>query len=200
MTDLPQTCALKSVPLIRDLVLNPGESLDLPVVHLGFFEKGFESGSNTLRRYIHQRLTPQYRGKPTLPAVAYTLWPGISVTYTEEELRRQVDAAAEAGVEMFCVDADWYKGGHSRGRGNWEVDPEKFPRGMEPFADYVRSRGMGMGLYFEAVAFPWTNLARQHPEFFYRLPEGFHPLKYNFSSPRSLRPLDRPDRPLRGAL
>ncbi len=181
----PTDLKIEVGPLIKDLVLDPGESLDLPVVHLGFFEKGFESGTNGLRRYIHQRLTPHYRGKPMVPHVAYTLWPGISVTYTEEELRRQVDAAAEAGVEMFCVDADWYKGGHSRGRGNWEVDPEKFPRGMEPFAEYVRSKGMGMGLYFEAVAFPWTNLPQAHPEYFYKLPEGFHPLKYNFSSPEA---------------
>ena len=179
----PSDLRIEVGPLIKDLVLDPGESLELPVVHLGFFENGFESGSNALRRYIHQRLTPSYRGKPMVPAVAYTLWPGISVTYTERELRRQADAAAEAGVEMFCVDADWYKGGHAKGRGNWEVDPEKFPRGLEPFADYVRSKGMGLGLYFEAVALPGTNLARQHPEFFYQLPQGFFPLKYNFSSP-----------------
>ena len=172
-------------PTIHDLVLEPGESLDLPVVHMGFFDHGLELGSNAVRRYIQERLTPHYRGKAMVPAVAYTLWPGMSVTYSEEELRRHATAAADLGVEMFCVDADWYTGGHSRGRGNWEVDPEKFPNGLEPFAEFVRSKGMGLGLYFEAVAFSNSKLAREHPEHFYRLPEGFFPLKYNFSSPEA---------------
>jgi len=102
----PSDVKIEVGPLIKDLVLGPGESLDLPVVHLGFFEKGFESGTNGLRRYIHQRLTPHYRGKPMVPHVAYTLWPGISVTYTEEELRRQVDAAAEAGFVCLAQAGD----------------------------------------------------------------------------------------------
>ena len=172
-------------PTIHDLVLKPGESLDLPVAHLGFFDEGLEAGSNALRRYTQERLTLQYRGKPMVPAVAYTLWPGMSVTYSEEELRRHATAAADLGVEMFCVDADWYTGGHSRGRGNWEVDRQKFPNGLKPFSDFVRARGMGLGLYFEAVAFDHSRLAREHPEYFYRLPEGFFPLKYNFSSPQA---------------
>ena len=172
-------------PLINNLILNPGETLDLPVVHIGFFQDGFERGSNILRRYIHEYITPPYQNKPMVPAVAYTLWPGISVTYTEQELRRQVDTAAKVGVEMFCVDADWYTGGHSKGRGNWEVDLEKFPNGLEPFADYVRSKGMGLGLYFESVAFRTSKLGREHPEYFYQLPSGFFPLKYNFSLPEA---------------
>ncbi len=181
----PADLRIEVGPTIHSLVLEPGESLDLPVVHLGFFDEGLEAGSNALRRYIQERLTLQYRGKPMVPAVAYTLWPGMSVTYSEEELRRHAGAAADLGVEMFCVDADWYTGGHSRGRGNWEVDPEKFPNGLRPFSEFVRSKGMGLGLYFEAVAFSHTRLAREHPEHFYQLPDGFFPLKYNFSSPEA---------------
>ena len=60
----PSDVKIEVGPLIKDLILDPGESLDLPVVHLGFFEKGFESGTNGLRRYIHQRLTPTTGGNP----------------------------------------------------------------------------------------------------------------------------------------
>ncbi len=170
---------------ITDLVLEPGESLELPAVHVGFFEHGFESGTNACRRYIHRRLTPLYLGKPMVPPVNYSMWGGIEAPYTEEDLYPQVDAAAEIGVEMFMVDCDWYPGDYRTGLGNWEIDRGKFPSGMEAFSEYVRSRGMGLGLYFEAVARPGTRLAREHPELFYQLPPEFGLFKLNLGLPEA---------------
>ena len=172
-------------PAVKKLVLAPGESLELPCAHIGFFSGGFASGGNACRRYIHGRLTPRYMGSETLPPVAYTLWPGIASPYTDKDLYPQVDAAAEAGVEMFCLDADWYAGGYPGGVGNWEVDQEKFPNGLEPFAKHVRAKGMGLGLYFDSGASPGSRLAREHPEFFYALPDGYSPLKLNFGLPEA---------------
>lgn len=167
---------------LTKLVLAPGRSAQLPAIHVGFFNGGFEGGTNACRRYIHQRLMPRYQGKPTLPPVAYTIWGGIVAPYTDEQLRPHVAAAAEMGVEMFCVDADWYEGTYGTGLGNWRADPEKFPDGIEAFAQYVQSKGMGMGLYFDGSAVPGTRLVREHPEFFYNIASD-HTLKYNFGDP-----------------
>ena len=174
-------------PEVKDLVLEAGESLELPPTHIGFFEKGFESGSNACRHYIHQRLTPLYRGKRLVPPISYHMWPGMGLArpQTEKELYPHVDAAADLGVEMFCLDVSWWPGGYEEGLGNWEVDLEKFPNGLEPFSEYLRSKGMGLGLYFDATAVRGTKLAREHPEFFYKLPPHFKPLKYNFGSPEA---------------
>jgi len=176
---------VKIGPLVKDLVLKAGESLELPAAHVGFFEGGFEAGTNACRRYIHQRLMPRYQGKLTVPPVAYTLWPGLAAPYDERLLKPHVDKAAELGVEMFCVDADWCPGLFPDDTGTWEADPEKFPSGLEAFAEYVKSKGMGMGLAFDAAVAPGTRLHREHPEFVYDLPHGFLRHKFHFGKPEA---------------
>lgn len=170
-------------PRVSNLLLEAGDSVALPAVHIGFFDDGFESGTNACRRYIRECLTPRYQGKPTLPPVTYSVWPGIDENFTQDDLFPHVDAAAEMGVEMFMVDAGWYAGGYPRGLGDWEVDLAKFPDGYEAFSAYARARGIGVGLYIDGTAWPGTRLPSAHPEFYYDLPPDYRPLRYNFSRP-----------------
>ncbi|MCC7355797.1 MAG: alpha-galactosidase [Anaerolineae bacterium] len=158
---------------VRNLVLAPGESLALPVVHLIFFEGDTADGGNACRRYLHERIVPRHFGQAPLPQVAYDHWFGIRADFDEALLRRQVDRATEVGCDYFVVDAAWFKGAlppadFSHGVGNWEHDPAKFPHGLEPFAEYVRSRGMKLGLWFEFErAHRESDSVREHPEWYW---------------------------------
>jgi len=158
------------------LVLAAGDSYDLPPVHLGFFDGGFEEGTNALRRHIYEQVCPPYQGKPMLPRVSYDHWFGIENRNTIDFMKTQADRAAEMGVEVFVHDAAWFSGGFPDGVGNWDqVDAAKFPNGLEELADYVRSKGMDFGLWFEIErAAPGTNAVREHPEFFVEAPQ-LHP-------------------------
>ena len=153
---------------IDGLVLEPGESLELPPTHVGFFTGSFDEGTNALRRHIYQHVCHSYQGKPMLPKVSYDHWYGIHNRNTLDFLKTQVDRATELGVEIFVHDAAWFSGGFPNGVGNWDsVDKEKFPDGLEPLAEYVRSKGMNFGLWFEIErAAPGTAAVREHPEFF----------------------------------
>jgi alpha-galactosidase len=92
-----------------------------------------------------------------------------------------VDAAAEVGQEIFEVDAGWYQGtpyspywdmrntwpAISHSLGNWELGEERsrFPSGLKDLADYVRSKGMKFGLWFELErAGPDSFLAKKYPD------------------------------------
>jgi alpha-galactosidase len=143
-------------PRVHDLVLQPGESLRLPRVHVGVWGgRGAtaEDGFNHLRRHVRDALAPDVMGRRPHPFVAYDHWFGIEQRITEPLLRRQADRAAELGLEYFVVDAAWFGGAtenFANGVGNWErVDETKFPAGLEPLAGYVRSKGMHFGLWFE---------------------------------------------------
>jgi alpha-galactosidase len=161
-------CAFKSPCPIA-----PGETVDLPPVHLGFFNGGFDEGTNALRRHIYEQVCPHYQGKPTLPRVSYDHWFGIENRNTIDFMKTQVDRAAEMGAEVFVHDAAWFEGGFPHGVGNWDrVDREKFPNGLEELADYVRSKGMDFGLWFEIErAAPETSAVRNHPELFVEAPQ-----------------------------
>jgi alpha-galactosidase len=135
---------------VRGVTLEPGEKLPLPDVHLGFFRGGPEAGTNALRRHLYERVCPNYQGKPTLPRVSYDHWFGIGNSLNMDRMKAQAVRAAQLGVEVFVVDAAWFPGDFPHGVGNWDqVDRAKFPDGLEPLADYVRSLGMDFGLWFE---------------------------------------------------
>jgi alpha-galactosidase len=153
---------------VSSLEIGAGEVLDLPNIHLGFFKGGPEAGTNALRRYLYEHVCPPYQGKPLLPRVSYDHWFGIGNNLNFDEMKRQAVRAAELGIEVFVVDAAWFSGDFPDGVGNWnEVDRAKFPDGLEPLAEYIRSLDMDFGLWFEIErAHDGTQALREHPEFF----------------------------------
>ncbi len=167
-------------PLVRGMVLEPGESIRLPRVHLGVYGSAGENrqeGFNSVRRYVARVLAPDVEGRRPWPFVAYVHWFGIHEDFSESLLRRQADRAAELGLEYFVVDAAWYPSPTPNfydGVGNWErVDRAKFPDGLEPLADYVRARGMRFGLWFEPErARVGSDWAVQHPDWFWDAGRG----------------------------
>jgi alpha-galactosidase len=150
-----------------DFTMNVGEVLELAPVHFGFFDGGIEEGPNAVRRYLRQRICPPLAGAPVLPHLAYDHWFGVEEDFDEPFLRAQADRAAELGLEYFVLDAGWFDGGFRHGAGNWFADPEKFPQGIRPFADYVRSKGLKFGLFHEPErANRGSEWVRRHPELF----------------------------------
>lgn len=171
---------------VENLTLDPGESLELPAVHLVFFDGGFENGSNACRGYIRDCLSPRYLGKPVVPPAAYTIWPGIVAPYTEKDIHPQIDTASELGLEIFMVDDAWYPGDFPRGRGNWYPDPVKFPDGLEPVAEHVKAKGMGFGLFFEPeMAEPGSWILRKYKKYFYPSRDAGGRAIFNFSDPEA---------------
>jgi alpha-galactosidase len=155
---------------VSGMVLAPGETLELPAVHLGFFRGDFGAGTNALRRYLVEQVCP-----PAKALVSYDSWFGLENNFAADIMKAQVDRAAELGVEVFVHDAAWFPGGFPAGVGNWETtDPQKWPDGLEPLAEYVRSKGMEFGLWFEIErGAPGTAAVREHPEFFIPAPPGW---------------------------
>jgi alpha-galactosidase len=98
-------------------------------------------------------------------------WSYEDKTLDEAVFRRNVDAAAELGIEICALDAGWF--GPSDGathwyeqRGDWDtVNSERFPSGLRALSDYVHERGMAFGLWCEIEAIgKEARLARERPE------------------------------------
>ena len=169
-----ETSRLRAGIKCQGMILEPGETLRLPDVHIGFFNGGPDGGSNALRRYLHQQVCARYHGQPMLPRLSYDHWFNIANNFDEVLLKREARRASELGVETFVVDAAWFAGGFPHGAGNWNrLDAAKLPNGLEPVAEYVRELGMDFGLWFEPErATLDSDLYREHPEWFLKLPES----------------------------
>lgn len=160
--------------------LQPGEEISAPTILLGCYRGRLADGSNSLRRLIRSEYLPKLDGKEPAPVTVYDTWWNINVEFDEALLQRMVDVAAEVRQEYFLLDAGWFAGapttrvGFGAGVGNWEeIDRNKFPNGLRPFADYVRSKGLKFGLWFEPERVArGSTLARQHPDWVIWLPDS----------------------------
>jgi alpha-galactosidase len=148
--------------------LRPGEEISGPSILIGCYRGAISDGSNRLRRLIRERIARQ---SPALPVLLYDSWFNIGVAFDEALLHREADAARALGLEYFLLDAGWYTGTtapyhFSEGVGNWEsVDGTKLPSGLGALADYVRSKDLKFGLWFEPERVArGTIVARKHPD------------------------------------
>ena len=126
--------------------LLPGETFATPVVFLGGFHGGADGAGNALRRWVREVLgNPETWKNSNYPLVVNNSWGG-GMTVNEEIAQRMIRDASDLGVEMFHIDAGWF-----RGVGDWYPNPQKFAHGLAPIADYAHQRGLKFGLWVD-----WT--------------------------------------------
>lgn len=70
---------------------------------------------------------------------------------TTDKLLPLIDAAADVGAEIFCIDAGWYDedGDWWDSVGEWVPSRTRFPGGIEKVIDHIQERGMVAGLWLE---------------------------------------------------
>jgi alpha-galactosidase len=118
----------------------PGESFEAPPIFIGCYQGQVDDGANRLRRWVRRNLTPAVRVKP-YPLLVNNSW-GSGMAVDEALSRKMIDESADLGLEMFHIDAGWF-----RTVGDWRPDPRKFPNGLGPIADYAHQRGLKFGLW-----------------------------------------------------
>lgn len=154
------------------LYLGSGESFKTPKMVLTRSENGFGALSRSLHRFERDAVLPRNNAKKPRPIV-YNTWETLYFNVNEENLKRLADLAAEIGVEVFVVDDGWFKGRNDdrAGLGDWVPDPEKFPHGLGPVIEHVKSRGMIFGIWVEPeMVNPDSDLYRLHPDWVYHFP------------------------------
>src|SRR6185437_14597532 len=85
------------------------------------------------------------RSDPTYPLTVSNSW-GSGMAVDETLARRMIVDAAQLGLEMFHLDAGWF-----RGVGDWQADAAKFPHGIAGVADFAHAHGLKFGLWID-----WT--------------------------------------------
>ena len=147
-------------------VLSPGESVSTPEVHMGPMHGPVDEVVGSW--YSHMRksvVPPRPRGKEM-----YTVGARV-VEEPDEWILREIDIAAEMGVEAFMVDAGWY--GEKFGswvdlRGDWQ-EGSWLPGGLNGVRKYTQEKGLLFGLWQEPeTATPKSRLAKSHPEWILR--------------------------------
>ena len=148
--------------------------LPVPGALVSAFEGHWDYGAQPIVRFIRQRLLRNLG--PDWPLVQYNNWYGYEGTFDEKSLMDSARAAHDIGCELFTLDAGWYgKGDWSATVGDWTVNNQRFPNGLEAVSKVVHQLGMKFGLWIEIeCAAPDTPVGRAHPDWY--LSQGAHRL------------------------
>jgi len=151
--------------------IQPGESFETPQVFTMVYNnlKDPEEILNTavpdfVRKHMGIRLSVLGE-KPTF---VYNTWVPFGKNINEKLVMELCKAAADAGMKEFIIDDGWQDS-----YGDWGIDSQKFPNGLKPVFDYIKSLGMKPGLWVSVgSASSNSNVFKQHPEWFVRDKNG----------------------------
>jgi len=141
--------------------LGRGESYSTPPLLVAASRDGLTGVMAAFHR--HLRATSPTSRRP----VIVNTWEAVYFQHDNERLFELAKRAARVGAERFVLDDGWFLGRRddTAGLGDWEVDPEVWPKGLAPLADLVTSLGMDFGLWIEPeMVNPNSHLYRNHPD------------------------------------
>ena len=138
------TVGLNPNPVLFRTRLQPGATFEAPPVFVGAFMGGRDGLGNVLRPWVRQVLTYSSTWKkPDYPMLVNNSW-GSGMAVDEALAKHMIDDSADLGIEMFGLDAGWF-----RGVGDWYPNPQKFPNGLVPIAEEAHRRGLKFGIWVD---------------------------------------------------
>ncbi len=151
--------------------IKPGETFSTPQIFTAVYNgcKDPDEIINTvipdfIRKHMGIRLS-ELTQKPTF---VYNTWVPFGKEINEKLVMELAKAAAASGMKEFIIDDGWQKN-----YGDWEIDSTKFPNGLKPVFDYIKSLGMKPGLWVSVgSAVPDSKVFQQHPEWFVKDIDG----------------------------
>lgn len=170
--------------------LAPNTHFYTPEVVLNYSNAGFNGLSQTFHQVYQQHLIAPTWQKEARPILLNT-WEGNYFDLSEEKLIAQAKKAASLGIELFVLDDGWFgKRNHDDSSlGDWFVNQEKLPHGIEGLAKEVHRLGMKFGLWFEPeMVSKQSDLFKAHPDWALQVPnypltEGRRQLVLDLSQP-----------------
>ena len=148
--------------------LDEGARLELPAFVGLYSSEGFGGVSRGWHAYEREQVFPE--APEAVRPVLYNSWEATEFAVNERNQMELAEKAAELGVEVFVIDDGWFGMRHTEyaGLGDWTINPEKFPQGLNPLIARVHALGMRFGLWVEPeMVNPDSNLYRAHPDWVY---------------------------------
>ncbi|WNS41047.1 alpha-galactosidase [Paenibacillus sp. MMS20-IR301] len=147
-------------------LLEPGESFQTPEAIMIYSSAGLGGMSRKYHRLYRSRLC---RGKyrDEVRPVLVNNWEGTYFDFNAEKLEQIAVKGKELGIELFVLDDGWFgkRNDDTSSLGDWFVNREKLPEGLEDLAARVNRQGLQFGLWFEPeMVSVDSELYRAHPD------------------------------------
>lgn len=136
--------------------------------------------NTAVQTYLHKYIGARIEEIPHKPLFVYNTWVPFYRNINADMIKEIAEAAAECGVEEFIIDDGWQTNvGSSSSKDDgtvkedWAINTERFPGGLKPVFDHIKSLGMKPGLWLSVGRLDRNNRSVvEHPEWFIVGPDG----------------------------
>lgn len=145
---------------IFERVLAPGEKWQTPASFILPFVNAIPQDviDKEYAHFVEQHLTICHVAH--VPTISLNTWVPHLANLDRQLILRQMDIAAELGVDAYQIDDGWYDY-----KGDWNVNAARFPNGLEEIVAHCHARGMRFGLWMAvATVDEASEMLRTHPE------------------------------------
>ncbi|MBO9600222.1 MAG: alpha-galactosidase, partial [Cohnella sp.] len=152
--------------------LEPSESFQTPEAVMVYSDNGIGGMSRTFHRLYRKRLCRGvYRDRER--PVLVNNWEATYFDFDAEKLERLAAKGNELGIELLVLDDGWFgkRNDDRSSLGDWTVNRDKLPGGLEDVVERVRRHGLKFGLWFEPeMVSEDSDLYRMHPDWCIHVP------------------------------
>jgi len=153
-------------------LLTPGETFQTPEAVMVYSSRGLTGMSQTFHELYRTRLCRgEFRDKAR--PVLINNWEATYFDFTADKIVQIAEAGKELGIELFVLDDGWFgkRNGDTDSLGDWVVDKNKLPEGLEDLVNRVKNLDMQFGLWFEPEMISEdSDLYRAHPDWCLHVP------------------------------
>lgn len=168
-------------PFMFKWTLEKGESFVTPQCVMCYSENGIGGLSGELNDVYRTNLCRSKWADKDRP-ILINNWEATYFDFDEDKLLSIAKRAKEAGVELFVLDDGWFgtRNDDFSGLGDWTVNYDKLPSGIDGLAKKINDIGLKFGLWFEPeMVNPDSDLYRAHPDWAISVPNRISSLSRN---------------------
>lgn len=153
-------------------ILEQGESFQTPEVIMTYSCNGLNEMSKTYHGLYSTRLCRgKFRDKER--PVLINNWEATYFDFNDDKIEEIAKCGKELGIELFVLDDGWFgkRDDDKSSLGDWIVDKNKLPNGLNNLVDKITSFGMEFGIWFEPEMISEnSDLYRKHPDWALHVP------------------------------
>ena len=146
--------------------LSPGEVFHSPEVIGVYSQDGFEGMSRRYHQMVREHLVPQKWSSRERPMLVNT-WEADYFNVSHDKMVQHAKHAANIGLDTVVLDDGWFgeRDDDRSSLGDWDVNLNKFPYGLDGLAEKLELEGVHLGLWVEPeMVSVNSNLYRAHPD------------------------------------
>jgi alpha-galactosidase len=147
-------------------LLKPKEEFITPEVVLSFSDEGFNGLSKNFHNLINNHIiNPDFKNQER--PVLFNNWEATMFDFKQNKIISLAKKAKKLGIELFVLDDGWFgnRNNDTSSLGDWFVNKNKIPMGLENLAKKINYIGMDFGIWVEPEMINInSNLYKNHPD------------------------------------